>query len=135
MCTQSLPGSLSPPKRACGPGRGYTVALLADYIMLYNAHPNFCGLQVTLHYSGPNLAYSSNKSKSPDIPICHSNHLILVLMWCTSIWLACFLSHNATNTCSPVWIDSHAGLRHSQSKTSLQKLLHEHSCLDGWHGS
>ena len=54
------------------------------------------------------------------MPVCHSNHLILVFKWCTSIWLAHFLSHKATNTCSPVWIDSHAGLRHSQSDISAE---------------
>ena len=53
---------------------------------------------------------------------CHSNHLMPVLMRCTLTWLDHFLPHKATNTYSLVWIDSHAGLRHSQSKTSLQKL-------------
>ena len=56
----------------------------------------------------------------------HSNHQIPVLMWCTLIWLAHFLFHKATNTCSSVWIDSHAGLRHSLPKTSLPKLSHKH---------
>ena len=72
-----------------------------------------------------NLAFNANKLKSPDIPMLrfwHSNHLIPVLMWYTSIWLAHYPSLKTTNTCLPVLIDLLAGWRQSQSKTSPQKL-------------